>query len=92
MTSVRKSFFALALGDSCFFNVCLSQYANALSFAMGKGDSVESATFRMRSIGLINERLSEVGSMVSDGVIAAVASMVVQEVSRSSCGMFYEWT
>ncbi|KAL2069219.1 hypothetical protein VTL71DRAFT_15557 [Oculimacula yallundae] len=84
MTGIRKDWFALGITDVCYFNTCLAFYAGAVSLAAGQGDSLESVSFTSKSITIVNERLTEDGSRIADGTLAAVASMVIHEVKNAN--------
>jgi hypothetical protein len=81
MISARKSWLAIGIQDEAFYNTLLSHYAGTFSLATGQGDPMEALMHRMKSIEIVNERLSkpELGS--SDGTIGAVASMVTYEIT-----------
>lgn len=81
MMSIRKAWFVLSLSDIAFFNVVLSHYAGTYRLLTGQGDPMESMSFTSASIKIINERLGTSDLGTSDGTIAAVAGMVLKEVS-----------
>ncbi|KAL5328168.1 hypothetical protein ACEPPN_001664 [Leptodophora sp. 'Broadleaf-Isolate-01'] len=84
MVSVRKSWLALALTDIAFFNVVLSHYAGTYRLLTGQGDPMESFSFTAVSMKIINERLGLPEQRTSDGTIAAVAGMVLQEIKNGN--------
>ncbi|KAH6723564.1 hypothetical protein BKA61DRAFT_648686 [Leptodontidium sp. MPI-SDFR-AT-0119] len=84
MMSVRKSWFVLSVTDIAFFNVVLSHYAGTYRLLTGQGDPMESFSFTAASIKIINERLGLPEQRTSDGTIAAVAGIVLQEIKNGN--------
>ncbi|KAK0107449.1 hypothetical protein ONS96_003264 [Cadophora gregata f. sp. sojae] len=82
MMSVRKSWLALSLTDAALFNVVLAHYAASYCLLTGHGDPMEAISFTAASINIINERMNWPDQRTSDGTIAAVAGMVLQEVKN----------
>jgi hypothetical protein len=85
MTSVRKSWFRTSLQDPAFFNSVLSHYAGRFNLDTMQGDPVDSLYFRTNAIKLVNERLSKQDEIITDGTIAAVASLATYEVQLFHC-------
>ncbi|KAH7398042.1 hypothetical protein BKA64DRAFT_673420 [Cadophora sp. MPI-SDFR-AT-0126] len=82
MICVRKSWLALSLTDAALFNVVLAHYAANYRLVTGRGDPMEAISFIAASIRIINERMNWPDQRTSDGTIAAVAGMVLQEVKN----------
>jgi hypothetical protein len=80
---IRKSWFVEAMQDLGWFYSALSHYAGTYRLATQKGDDAESLLLRTQSIEVVNERLGNVESRVSDATIGAVASMIAYEVCLS---------
>lgn len=84
MMSARKSWLAVGIKDEAFFNSVMSHYAGTYGLASGKGDPIEALLHRIKSIEIVNQRLSQPELRASDGTIGTVASMVTYEVSMYS--------
>ena len=82
MMNPRKEWFSIAIQDQALFHVALSHAAGSLGLLTQKGDSVESLMHRMEAIKIINERLNDVSSGISDGTVGTVASIASYEVSN----------
>lgn len=88
MMSVRNSWLALSLTDIALLNIKLAHYAADHLILTGQGDPMEAISFTAESIRIINERMNWPDQRTSDGTIAAVAGMALQEVSPSSLNLF----
>ncbi|PVH78890.1 hypothetical protein DL98DRAFT_533425 [Cadophora sp. DSE1049] len=82
MTPVRNSWLALSLTDAALLNVKLAHYAADYCRLTGQGDPMEAISFTAASIRIINERMNWPDQRTSDGTIAAVAGMALQEVKN----------
>ena len=69
--------------DSAFFFIKLCHAAGSMSLMDRRGDPAESLMFKNEAIKIINDRLAQSSSHISEGTISTVASIVSYEVSIS---------
>lgn len=84
MMAVRKLCFKNAMRDAAFLFMKLCHAADSLSLIEGGGDSVESLMFKNEAIKVINERLDQSPTHISEGTLSTVASIVSYEVNINS--------
>lgn len=79
---IQVIFQSLAMKDKLAFQAMLAIAAKHRAGVEGKTENVQSLTHKMKALRLVNERIqSDVGSP-DDGVIYAVATLAVIEVSQ----------
>lgn len=80
MAAVRTLWFRKAIQDTAFLFMKLCHAAGSLSLIKHEGDSVEALVFKNEAIRIINERLDQSSSNISEGTLSTVASIVSYEV------------
>ena len=79
--ALRRLWFGKALGDTAFLFIKLCHASASLSLTEGSEDSVEPLLFKNEAIRVINERLDQSASHISEETLSAVACIVLYEVS-----------
>jgi hypothetical protein len=82
MGRLRTEWLSLATHDTAFFYVALSHYAGNYSLMSKVKDPVEALRFRMESMKIINDRLEDVVTALTDGTLGTVASLSSYEVKH----------
>ena len=82
MTAIRRLWFEKGVHDSAFLFVKLCHAAGSLSLTERSGGPTEALMLKNEAIKIINERLDQSSTHISDGTISAVACIVSYEVSK----------
>lgn len=75
MGQLRTKWLQMATQDSAVFHVALSHYASHYS------NHVEALGFGMQAMSIVNKRLNDLESAITDTTLSAVASLSSYEVS-----------
>ena len=81
MMALRRLWFGKALGDTAFLFIKLCHASASFSLTEGSEDSIESLLFKNEAIRIINERLDQSATHISEGTLSTVACIVLYEVS-----------
>lgn len=79
MTYPKKSWFWLACKDPAYFHAALSHYSGHLNLSRQCGDPEEALVHRMKSMNIINDRLTTSDLATSDGTIGAISCILNYE-------------
>jgi hypothetical protein len=82
MIDYRNGWIALAMNDEAFFHVALAHSAGDVDLTLRKGDPDEAVSYRFQAIRIVNQRLGDPKTCLSDGTISAVAAIANYEVCR----------
>jgi hypothetical protein len=80
MGRLRTEWLHLATQDTAMFHIALSHYAGNYGLTRHESDPVEALRFRMEAMTIMNQRLGNVDSALTDGSIGTVASLSSYEV------------
>ena len=78
--AVRSLWLEKAMRDTAFLFIKLCRAAESLSVIERSGGSVETLMFKNEAIKVINQRLDESPTHISEGTLSAVACIVSYEV------------
>lgn len=83
MGQLRKEWLSLATQDTALFHIALSHYAGNYGLTRRQSDPVEALRFRMEAMRIVNERLENMDSALTDGTLGTVASLSSYEVCQN---------
>ena len=89
MGQLRTEWLALAIQDLALFHICLSHYAGTYGLANQECDPTDALQLRIESMRLVNQRLGDPKTRLSDATIGTVASLSSYEVSNFSLQLLY---
>lgn len=81
MKDFRKAWYDFAIDDKAFFLVILAHAAADCDMSLRKGDPLEAVSYRMQAAQIVNARLGDPSSSLSDATIGTVAALATYEVS-----------
>ncbi|KUJ20986.1 uncharacterized protein LY89DRAFT_715284 [Mollisia scopiformis] len=84
MGQLRTEWLSLATQDTALFHVALSHYAGNYGLAHQQNDPVEALRFRMEAMRIVNERLADINSAMTDGTLGTVASLSSYEATNGT--------
>ena len=79
---IQEIFQSIAMKDKLGFQAMLAIAAKHRAGVEGRKESVQSLTHKMKALSLVNESIGTEEKGISDGMIYAVASLAVIEVSK----------
>lgn len=80
MGRLRTEWLRLATQDTAMFHIALSHYAGNYGLTRYENDPMEALRLRMEAMTIMNQRLENVESALTDGSIGTVASLSSYEV------------
>jgi hypothetical protein len=84
---IQVIFQSIAMKDKLAFQAMLAIAAKHRAGVEGKTETVQSLTHKMKALRLVNETIQSDAGSPHDGIIYAVATMAVIEVSKNKLVM-----